>query len=200
MWTVAAVTVALAVAGGATPAGPIQTEDGWYQLEEGYGETPDSEVAIVVAEDPAPAGQPEEPPADQAAPVPPKPPGGLQQEIEDFFRIDCHAVRGRYLERLLELHGMNAFVLDRDLLAAWTYQRPASVAAGPYGYGAAWSDPALAPLYGEPPIPPGALSYDLTLQTYARQLLECQQPPPGPPVAPPVAPPGAGGGGDISSR
>lgn len=203
MWMAAALAMAVAVAGEVGPAGRVQTEEGWYQVEEGYGETSDSEVAIVVEEEPESPAQPGEPPAGQADPPKPASPGNLQQEIEDFFRVDCHAVRGRYLERLLELHGVNAFVLDRDRLAAWTYQRPVSMAVGPYGFGTAMNDPALAPLYGEPPIPPGALSYDLTLQTYARQLLECQQPPPGPPPGTAPAPPGAppeAGPGDLSER
>jgi len=81
-------------------------------------------------------------------------------------------VRGRYLGRILELYGVNTFSLQQRDLAAWTYQPPVQ---GGWGWDAWIVEPALKPLYGLPPVPPGLLSTDFELKVLAQKLLECQQ-------------------------
>ena len=159
--------LAVVVSGTGGPARVVVPE-GWYQLEEGSGETDDSEIAIVVLEDAQAV------PAQAQEALPESPPGGSPSaEIARFLTPDCELVRGRYLQRLLELHGVSVFGLDLRALAAWTHTRPPpEVAAN--GFNGTLADPAMAPLYGEPPIPAGPLSYDLELQTLARALLTCQ--------------------------
>ena len=145
--------------------------EGWYQLEDGYGEAEDCEVMVIVAEDEEPAESPQPQPQPQAPQT-----LTLDEEIARFRQPDCELVRGRYLARLLELHGVEAFSLDPRSLAALTHTRPPPEVAA-YGFNGTLGDPALAPLYGEPPIPPGPLSYDQQLQTLARELLTCQNGP-----------------------
>jgi len=203
------VAIALVLAGilsGTGGPARVVLPEGWYQIEEGYGETEDAEILVIVTADEQQAVQPgpdqvidvpEVPPEqDLRTPPPPeqqaqpprelRPPApkvpeevcppegcGADDEIARFRKVDCELVRGRYLKRLLELHGVNAFGLDARALAAWTYVRPPPQVAA-FGFNGTLGDPAMAPLYGEPPIPPGSLSFDLELQALARDLLTCQ--------------------------
>ena len=162
-----AVTVLMGLVGGGAMA-RVETADGWYQLEEGFGESGES-VAVVVAEGGTLAFSTS---AGESSPAPKGTvqPGLSQEELARWRRLDCEEVRGRYLQRVLEIHGVNVFALEPRLLAAWTHQRPHSWMATGISV---WSEPALAPLYGEPPIPAGALSYDFTLQNLAQDLLRC---------------------------
>ncbi|HEY3450049.1 MAG TPA: hypothetical protein VGK67_27095 [Myxococcales bacterium] len=168
------VAIAWVVAGilsGTVGSGRVVLPEGWYQVEDGYGETEDSEILVIVEE--TQATPPQQPPQEpQIGPAD----ASLGDEIALFRQPDCELVRGRYLQRLLELHGVNAFALDPRALAAWTHTRPPPEVAA-YGFNGTLGDPAMAPLYGEPPIPPGALAYDLELQTLARDLLTCQNAP-----------------------
>ncbi len=164
-----AVLVSL-TAGGALEGGRVQTVEGWYQLEEGYGEAADSEAVIVadadppmVAQAPAPGGE-----GAQARPAPP-----AAEPPQTLLLDDCDDVRGRYLQRVLELKGVSIFGLEPRLLAAWTRHRPLAASGSPLAGLYGLPDPALAPLYGDPPTPPGALSYDFTLQNLAQELLRC---------------------------
>lgn len=163
------------LSGGATGPGRVYLQEGWYQLEEGFGESPDGEIEIagMTQEDIQGLVEP------QATPAPPVSAPDLREEIARFNALDCDEVRGRYVERILELHGVTTFVLDPKALAAWTRQRPSSPYQWPFFNGAS-AEPALAPLWGEPPFPPGPLSFDLTLQELARDLLNCPTPPPAP--------------------
>lgn len=161
----AIVALAAALSGGAPQR--VEVQEGWYRVEEGYGETPDAEIALVLAEDDSAALEAEEPPpGPEASPAP-----GPDDEIAHFLRVDCEAVRGRYLARLLTLHGVDTSALDVRALAAWTRRRPPPESG--WLYHGTLGDPALAPLYGEPPIPAGPLSFDLELQSLARDLLSC---------------------------
>ena len=160
------------LAGASAGAERVTVPEGWYQVEDGYGETDDSEVSIVVLPDEAEA-EDEEPDGRQAVPSAAVEAPPLSEEVARFRQPDCELARGRYLERLLELHGVYGFVLDPRALAAWTHTRPPPDVAA-YGFNGTLGDPAMAPLYGEPPVPPGPLSFDLELQTLARELLVCQ--------------------------
>ncbi|MBI5544133.1 MAG: hypothetical protein HY901_09610 [Deltaproteobacteria bacterium] len=152
----------------------VYVPEGWYQLEDGYGETEDGMALVIILDEPS-AGvvEAQYPPA-----LPTQPPIDLSEEVARFQQRDCEEVRGRYLERILELHGVDTFSLDPRALAAWTHQRPPPSCG--YFLNGSLGDPALAPLWGEPPVPPGPLSFDLELQTLARDLLYCQQPSPAP--------------------
>ncbi len=145
--------------GGAGVSQRVDTPEGWYQVEGLSGEP---EVAFVIA-----ALEPEAPEGDA-----PAPPSEQRLEIERMLAVDCVEARGRYLERVLQLHGLNAFSLEPRALEAWTHRRPPPQVA-PFGFSAALGDPALAILYGEPPVPPGSLSSDFTLQSLARDILQC---------------------------
>jgi hypothetical protein len=169
MVAMALAALAAVVGGGALSGERVTTPEGWYQVEDGYGETSDSEVAVVAENTPSSSAQPPSsaPPAEERpAPANPQPPA-------DEIVIDCEEIRGRYLQRVLELHGVPLFGQEPKLLAAWTHRRPGTVAQGPWALGAALADPALAPLYGEPPVPSSALGWDFTLQNLALELLRC---------------------------
>ena len=139
---------------------------------------------------PAP-GAPQVSPQPQPPP-PPAAPDTLAEEIAEFRKVDCERVRGLYLRRLLELHGLDVGQISPESLAALTHQRPQSSLSGScLGLGCLPPTPGLAPLYGEPPIPPGPLTYDLELKGLFADLLECQRQgreaataPPAPPPAP----------------
>ncbi len=188
--------------GGAAPEQRVYTPEGWFEVGS-VSEEP--ELAVVVVENLPPA----EPVAAKAAPAPapaPRPAPPVveltpREEVERFLRVDCIEVRGRYLQRVLELHGLNAFALEPRLLEAWTHRRPAP-AVGLYTLSAALGDPALSILYGEPPVPAGSLSFDFTLQGLARSILECdaQGLPAPPPFLPSQGPEASRGGheGDSS--
>lgn len=149
----------------------VITPEGWYEIEEGFGESKDAEVAIVVAQ--------EAPETDQAAPMAeeePAPPSSAPSPVPEVAaaqRINCAQVRGLYLRRVMELHGITTLeLIDPELLSVLTRERP------PTGYsffnlGPGLGDPALSLLYGEPPVPPGALGFDFKLQQLAPQVIEC---------------------------
>ena len=181
---------------GKTPPGEkVQVAEGWYRVEpEGSHEEPlavilvpdderkpaakESRVQLVQSAPPA-----NTPPATPSTPPPAVPPREIRpltprEEVELFQRPDCEEVRGKYLERLLELHGLSAGQLptrSRDL-AVWTRNRRGD---GPPTYAQIpWpllGDPALAPLYAIPPLPPGAIAWDFTLRNLAGDLLKCEQ-------------------------
>ena len=179
------------VSAGAMAAERVYTPEGWYQLEDegpAADSADDDAVAVIIVHEPATPrqvqGVPQPPPprqqqpspqapAPQPAPPPPDAPS-LQDEIARFMTPDCQAVRGRYLERVMELHGLDIGLLDPRDLAALTYQR-SPLTGGNLCFGSigCLPAPALAPLYGLPPIPPGALSYDLELKSLFRKLLDC---------------------------
>lgn len=174
----ALVALVAVLAGGAAPSQRIYVPEGWYQVEDGEGEAEGGEVAIVIVHDEPALAQAQPPPVQPAPALPPPPPpaADLSEEIARFNQIDCELVRGRYLERVLELHGVDTFALDARLLAAWTRVRPPPGGGGLFGYNGVFGDPALALLWGEPPVPPGSLSFDFTLQNLARDLLRCPVP------------------------
>ncbi|HCF59412.1 MAG TPA: hypothetical protein DFS52_15645 [Myxococcales bacterium] len=178
-------------AASAEAAERVYTPEGWYQLEdEGEPAGADTEpLAVIIVHEgenvtllqqQLPPDQPPQPPPPappQPQPAPPEPQQGdsLQAEIERFRQPDCDYVRGRYLQRVMELHGLN-LALDPKALAALTYTLP-PMAGGNICFGqvGCLPAPALAPLYGLPPVPPGALSYDLELKTLFTKLLTCLQ-------------------------
>jgi hypothetical protein len=174
----------------ASPAVPVRVEtpEGWYQIEAESGEAEDSEIAITwTIEEPssiAAGGEPEPvaPLSESEQPV-----ASAAPSVTALPRIDCEEARGRYLERVLELYGVDTFSLNPRALAAWTHAWPQ--AGGAYDFpglaAGILADPALAPLYGAPPVPPGFLSFDFVLQGLAKDLLACQQMRP---YAPPSAP------------
>ena len=171
-----AVLFLVAMMGAGAPAPErIYTPEGWYQVEDGEGEAPDEEVYLVVTDDDVAESGP-----DEGAPKPAVAPEATpelrtsapQAETARMLTPDCSEVRGRYLLRVLELHGVDAFALDASLLEAWTRRRP--LPSQGYLFGGSLGDPALAALYGEPPVLPGALSFDLALQGLAHDLLVCE--------------------------
>lgn len=159
--------------GGAGVAQRVYTPEGWYQLEASSDEP---ELAVVIAE-----SEPGTAPRDDLEPPPP--PSAERQEIERMLQVDCIEARGRYLERVLELHGVSAFGLEPRALEVWTHRRPPPGIA-PFSFSTALGDPALAILYGEPPVPAGSLSFDFALQNLAREILKCDSAglPPGAPL------------------
>lgn len=187
--------VALALGAGPALAGEkVETDEGWYRVEDGNGEAPDSAVILVQVQDAMPRPTPgTPPPRRQDAPPPPvdeadprrpafpqEQPGAtepmtLAEEIAEFQRPDCAAVRGQYLQRVLELHGIDDFShIPPRQLAVLTRVPPPMHGHGLLGFPtSAIGDPALAPLYGLPPIPPGALGHDFTLKNLARDLIRC---------------------------
>jgi hypothetical protein len=166
----ALLVLAATLSGGATHPQRVYVPEGWYQLEEGEGENDAEEIAVVVVDD-GPEAAVEAAASAPGAPGAPEP-QDLAAEVARFQQPDCEHVRGSYLSRILELHGVDAFALDTAALSAWTRQPP------PPGWGwlynGTFGDPALAPLWGAPPTPPGALSFDFELQLRARDLLRCQ--------------------------
>ena len=178
--TPALLTLFALASGGAAPAQRVYTPEGWFEVGAGSNEP---ELAVVVVEN-LPSAEsvvvPQPAPAPRPAPPAAGPPS--REEIERFLRVDCVEVRGRYLQRVLELHGLNIFVLEPRLLEVWTHRRPPTE-VGPFSFSEGLGDPALSVLYGEPPVPAGSLSSDFTLQSLALSILECDAqalpPPPG---------------------
>ncbi len=190
----------VAIALGAAPAVAgeiVQTDEGWYRVEDGNGEAPDSAIILVQVEDAPPRQRPPGmPPPPVGPPAPPPPPGEadprrpmqpqeqqpapeepmtLAEEIAEFQRPDCEAVRGQYVQRVLELHGVDDFShIPPEQLAVLGRVPPPMMGMGVLGFPtSSIGDPALAPLYGMIPVPPGALSYDFTLKNLARDLIRC---------------------------
>ncbi|MGI5865113.1 MAG: hypothetical protein ACOX6T_24085 [Myxococcales bacterium] len=196
-------------AASAMAAERVYTPEGWYQIEdEGEGEPADADsLAVVIVHEgdhvtllqqQLPPDQPPPPVPPQQQPAPPEPQQGdsLQAEIERFRQPDCEYVRGRYLQRVMELHGLDTAAIDPRVLAALTFALPPMTSGNIcFGQVGCLPMPALAPLYGLPPVPPGALSYDLELKTLFGKLLTCmqqqrggQQPGQGPQPPPPAQP------------
>lgn len=150
----------------------ITTPEGWYEIEEGFGESKDGEVAIVVSQEAPETDRAAEKAQEEPAPPPPSVGPSPVEEVAAAQRINCDQVRGLYLRRVMELHGMTTLeLIDPELLSVLTRERP------PTGYGffnlGGLGDPALSLLYGEPPVPPGALGFDFKLQQLAPQVIQC---------------------------
>lgn len=158
--------VALAQRGAATVVVP----EGTYRIEpEGEGSGEEPFVTIIVHDEPTAPAEVDVPgtPETELAPS--------SEDLEAALTPDCEEARGRYLERMLELHGASlpAGLRPRDLAALTHGQMPAAAMPFPGWPPGLWADPALAPLHGAPPIPPGALAYDFTLRNLAVDLVRC---------------------------
>jgi hypothetical protein len=180
MKALAVMALSVLLGASASAAERIYTPEGWYQIEDGEGPAPDSDqMAFLIVEggDSVQIAQLDQPQAAPQAPAPsPEPAPALDEEIARFRQLDCQRVRGLYLRRILELHGLDVGLIDPEALAALTWKRPEQRGSGPcFGGVGCLPSPALAPLYGEPPVPPGELSYDFTLKQLFAQLMECTQ-------------------------
>ena len=73
----------------------------------------------------------------------------IAEEIAELQRPDCDAVRGQYLQRVLELHGVDDFShIPPEQLAALTRVPPPVMGLGVLGFPlSVTGDPALALLY-----------------------------------------------------
>jgi hypothetical protein len=150
----------------------VVVPEGTYRIEpEGAGGEEEPFVMIIVHDEPTAPAEVEDPgtPETEFAPS--------SEALEAALVPDCEEARGRYLERLLELHGTSlpAGVRPRDLAALTHGPLPAAAMPYPGWPPGLWADPALAPLYGAPPIPPGALAYDFTLRNLAVDLVRCAE-------------------------